>query len=75
MPATYRMTDLASPYLLDSSDISFRAKNLYLLICRVQPRSIAHIASLSGIDRDVIERECAELKGKGWVKFDILTQV
>jgi hypothetical protein len=72
MPATYRMTDLASPYLLDSSDISFRAKNLYLLICRVMPRSIAHIASLSGIDRDVIERECAELKGKGWVKFDIL---
>jgi len=72
MPAMYRLTDLALPYLLDNSDLSFCAKGLYILICHFQPRSIAHLASVSGVDRAVLERECKELKDKGWLKFDII---
>jgi len=72
MPAVYRLSDLALPYLLDNSDISFCAKGLYILICHVQPRSIAHLGSVSGVDRAVLERECKDLKKKGWLKFDIV---
>ena len=32
MPASYRLTDLALPYLLDTDDVSLSAKGLYQLV-------------------------------------------
>lgn len=71
MTAMYRLTDLALPYLLDSTDISFCAKGLYVIICHVQPESLAHLTSVARISRAVIERECKALKEKGWLSFEI----
>ena len=72
MAMTYRLTDLALPYLLDSPDISFCAKGLYILICYIQPESLAHLASASGVSRVIVRRECNALKDEGWLSFDIL---
>ena len=71
MSTTYRLTDLALPYLLDSTGISFCAKGLYILICHVQPESIAHLALVSGVSGPVVKRECKALKEEGWLSFDI----
>jgi len=71
MSTTYRLTDLALPYLLDGTGISFCAKGLYILICHVQPESIAHLALVSGVSGPVVKRECKALKEEGWLSFDI----
>lgn len=70
MPRSYRLTDLAYPYLLASSDVSFRAKSLYDLICRCRPNSFAHLAALSGLDPRTLRKECEALKKHGWLKFE-----
>ncbi len=70
--ASYRLTDLALPYLLDDSEISFHGKGLYILICHFQPQSFAHLARVSGIDRQHVERECTDLRKKEWLIFDTL---
>jgi len=72
MSTTYRLTDLALPYLLDSPDISFCAKGPYILICHIQPESLTHLASASGVSRVIVRRECNALKDEGWLSFDIL---
>jgi hypothetical protein len=72
MSTTYRLTDLALPHLLDSTDVSFCAKGLYILICYIQPESLTHLASLSGVSRAIVKRECNALKEEGWLSFDIM---
>lgn len=71
MSTMYRLTDLAQSYLLDDADISFCAKGLYTLICHVQPKSFAHLVSVSGVAKAVVKRECKTLKEKGWVSFEL----
>lgn len=71
MPRSYRLTDLAYPYLLASTDISFRGKCLYDLICRCRPNSLAEITAISGLAWKTVKKECESLKKHGWLKFEI----
>ena len=70
MPRSYRLTDLARPYLLASTDISFRAKCLYDLICRCRPDSLSQITVISGLAWKTVKKECEFLKKHGWLKFE-----
>ena len=70
MPRSYRLTDLAHPYLLASTDISFRAKCLYDLICRCRPDSLSQITVISGLAWKTVKKECESLKKHGWLKFE-----
>jgi len=71
MPRSYRLTDLAYPYLLATTEIPFRAKAIYDLICRCKPNSLAEIAALSNITRKTVLKQCEILKEKGWLKFEV----
>lgn len=70
MPRSYRLTDLAHPYLLASTDISFRAKCLYDLICRCRPDSLSQITVISGLAWKTVKKECESLKKHGWLKSE-----
>ena len=72
MPASYRLTDLALPYLLDTDDVSLSAKGLYQLVCHHRPNSIAQLALASGLSRETVRRECMVLKDKGWLKLEVV---
>jgi len=71
MSRSYRLTDLAYPYLLASADISFRAKAIYDLVCRYQPDSLAEIAAISKLARKTVRKECEALKKYGWLRFEV----
>ncbi len=72
VPASYRLTDLALPYLLDTDDLSLCAKALYELVCHHQPDSIAQLALAAGLSRETVRRECMVLKDKGWFKLEVV---